>query len=117
MCFIWTQHIATPNTGDILFTYGLLLPYYFHIIIEQVACLLRFPPQEDVVSFVVRISRNFLAKQPKALIVVGAYSIGKEQVYLAISRALGVGMMVLALKHSSSFVVCVPSSTFCMIFL
>lgn len=54
--------------------------------------LLRFPPKEDVVSFVVRITRDFLAKQPKALIVVGAYSIGKEQVYLAISHALGVGM-------------------------
>ncbi|KAJ6837502.1 DNA cross-link repair protein SNM1 [Iris pallida] len=49
----------------------------------------RFPPKEDVVSFVVRITRNYLAKHPKTLIVVGAYSIGKEQVYLAISHALG----------------------------
>lgn len=58
-------------------------------------CWLRFPPKEDVVSFVVRITHNFLAKQPKALIVVGAYSIGKEQVYLAISHALGVGTTIL----------------------
>ncbi|ONK58653.1 uncharacterized protein A4U43_C09F15290 [Asparagus officinalis] len=49
----------------------------------------RFPPKEDVVSFVVRITRDFIAKHSKALIVVGAYSIGKEQVYIAISHALG----------------------------
>ena len=51
---------------------------------------IRFPPQEDVIEFVVRTAQRYLKKQPKTLIVVGAYSIGKENVYLAISQALGV---------------------------
>jgi DNA cross-link repair 1A protein len=50
----------------------------------------RFPPQEDVIDFVVRTTQRYLKKQPKTLIVVGAYSIGKENVYLAISQALEV---------------------------
>ncbi|XP_062185777.1 DNA cross-link repair protein SNM1 [Phragmites australis] len=50
----------------------------------------KFPPQEDVIDFVVRTAQRYLQKQPKTLIVVGAYSIGKENVYLAISRALEV---------------------------
>ena len=50
----------------------------------------RFPPQEDVIDFVVSTARRYLKKQPKTLIVVGAYSIGKENVYLAISQALEV---------------------------
>ncbi|PNT60953.1 hypothetical protein BRADI_5g08550v3 [Brachypodium distachyon] len=49
-----------------------------------------FPPQEDVIDFVVRTAQRYLKKQPKTLIVVGAYSIGKENVYLAISQALEV---------------------------
>ncbi|TVU03129.1 hypothetical protein EJB05_51340 [Eragrostis curvula] len=52
--------------------------------------LSRFPPQEEVIDFVVRTAQRYLRKQPKTLIVVGAYSIGKENVYLAISRALEV---------------------------
>uniref|UniRef100_A0ACD5UAZ5 Uncharacterized protein n=2 Tax=Avena sativa TaxID=4498 RepID=A0ACD5UAZ5_AVESA len=50
----------------------------------------KFPPQEDVINFVVRTAQRYLKKQPKTLIVVGAYSIGKENVYLAISQALEV---------------------------
>ncbi|XP_042500697.1 DNA cross-link repair protein SNM1 isoform X1 [Macadamia integrifolia] len=50
----------------------------------------RFPSKEDVLDFVVMITKKCLTKQPKTLIVVGAYSIGKECVYLAISKALGV---------------------------
>ncbi|KAK9117749.1 hypothetical protein Sjap_016696 [Stephania japonica] len=50
----------------------------------------KFPSKEDVLEFVVKISRNYIKNQPKTLIVVGAYSIGKECVYLAISKALGV---------------------------
>ncbi|KAL0921107.1 hypothetical protein M5K25_008142 [Dendrobium thyrsiflorum] len=48
-----------------------------------------FPSKDDVLAFVVRTTLKFLSKQPKSLIVVGAYSIGKEPVYLAISQALG----------------------------
>ncbi|CAK7348174.1 unnamed protein product [Dovyalis caffra] len=50
----------------------------------------KFPSKENVLSYVVRVTKNFLKKQPKTLVVVGAYSIGKESVYLAISKALGV---------------------------
>ncbi|KAM0902516.1 hypothetical protein ACQ4PT_019252 [Festuca glaucescens] len=50
----------------------------------------KFPPQEDVIDFVVRTAQRYVKKQPKTLIVVGAYSIGKENVYLAISQALEV---------------------------
>lgn len=56
---------------------------------DNIYCF-RFPSKEDVVEFVVRVTKRSLAKQPKTLIVVGAYSIGKEHVYLAISEALGV---------------------------
>ncbi|KAI4367314.1 hypothetical protein MLD38_023065 [Melastoma candidum] len=50
----------------------------------------RFPAKEDVLNYVVKITRNFLKRHPKTLVVVGAYSIGKECVYLTISKALGV---------------------------
>ncbi|KAJ7971803.1 DNA cross-link repair protein [Quillaja saponaria] len=50
----------------------------------------KFPSKEDVLSYVVKITKNCLKKQPRTLVVVGAYSIGKECVYLAISKALGV---------------------------
>ncbi|KAK6928616.1 DNA repair metallo-beta-lactamase [Dillenia turbinata] len=49
-----------------------------------------FPCKEEVVSYVVRVTKDHLKKQPKTLVVVGAYSIGKECVYLAISKALRV---------------------------
>ncbi|KAF8667307.1 hypothetical protein HU200_052981 [Digitaria exilis] len=50
----------------------------------------KFPPQEDVIDFVVSTAQRYIKKQPKTLVVVGAYSIGKENVYLAISKALEV---------------------------
>ncbi|KAF8390775.1 hypothetical protein HHK36_025303 [Tetracentron sinense] len=50
----------------------------------------RFPSKEDVLSFVVKITRNSLKKHPNTLVIVGAYSIGKECVYRAISEALGI---------------------------
>lgn len=54
-------------------------------------CFFRFPSKEEVLNYVVNVTRNRLKKQPKTLVVVGAYSIGKECVFLAISKALGVG--------------------------
>ncbi|KAK9669803.1 hypothetical protein RND81_13G155200 [Saponaria officinalis] len=50
----------------------------------------RFPSKEEVISFVVRTTKACLKKQPRTLIIVGAYSIGKESVYIAISEALKV---------------------------
>ncbi|KAL6547248.1 snm1-like protein [Orobanche minor] len=49
----------------------------------------RFPAKEDVLDFVVSIVKDHIETHPKTLIVVGAYSIGKECVYLAICQALG----------------------------
>ncbi|KAF7833711.1 DNA cross-link repair protein SNM1 isoform X1 [Senna tora] len=48
----------------------------------------KFPPKENVLNYVVKITKNHLQKQPRTLVVVGAYSIGKERVYLEISKAL-----------------------------
>ncbi|CAJ2672217.1 DNA cross-link repair protein SNM1 [Trifolium pratense] len=50
----------------------------------------KFPSKEDVLNYVAKITKNHLKMHPKTLVVVGAYSIGKECVYLAISKALGV---------------------------
>ncbi|XP_061336906.1 DNA cross-link repair protein SNM1 [Gastrolobium bilobum] len=50
----------------------------------------KFPSKEDVLNYVVKITKNHLKMHPRTLVVVGAYSIGKECVYLAISKALGV---------------------------
>lgn len=47
-----------------------------------------FPLQEDVIKHVVRLTRAALARNPKTLVTVGAYSIGKERVYLGIAKAL-----------------------------
>ncbi|OEL26437.1 DNA cross-link repair protein SNM1 [Dichanthelium oligosanthes] len=68
--------------------------------LDTTYCNPKFPPQEDVIDFVVRTVQRYLKKQPKTLIVVGAYSIGKENVYLAISRALEVGLSRRQLESS-----------------
>ncbi|KAH7852480.1 hypothetical protein Vadar_025301 [Vaccinium darrowii] len=97
-------HFCLPNgrcylhTGDfraskLMHTYPLLVNQRVNVLyLDTTYCnpKYRFPSKEDVLSFVVRVTQNFLRKQPKSLIIVGAYSIGKECVYLAISKALGV---------------------------
>mgnify|MGYP002775673565 FL=1 len=50
----------------------------------------RFPLQNAVIKFVVQVAQAALKKNKKTLIVVGAYSIGKERVYLGIAEALNV---------------------------
>ncbi|KAG0586268.1 hypothetical protein KC19_2G077400 [Ceratodon purpureus] len=47
-----------------------------------------FPLQEDVIRHVVRLTTAALARNPRTLVTVGAYSIGKERVYLGIAKAL-----------------------------
>ncbi|KAI8541220.1 hypothetical protein RHMOL_Rhmol08G0045400 [Rhododendron molle] len=97
-------HFCLPNgrcylhTGDfraskLMHAYPLLVNHRVNVLyLDTTYCnpKYRFPSKEDVLSFVVRVTQNFLRKQPKTLIIVGAYSIGKECVYLAISKALGV---------------------------
>ncbi|XP_015163383.1 DNA cross-link repair protein SNM1 isoform X2 [Solanum tuberosum] len=56
----------------------------------------RFPSKEDVLEFVVGVTRRYLNNHPKTIVVVGAYSIGKEHVYSAISKALGILQRYLA---------------------
>lgn len=50
----------------------------------------RFPLQKEVIKFVVDVTRAALKKNSRTLVVVGAYSIGKERVYLGIAEALNV---------------------------
>ncbi|XP_066914790.1 uncharacterized protein [Clytia hemisphaerica] len=45
-----------------------------------------FPPQNDVIEFVVKTARRYLKENPKTLIVCGTYSIGKEKVLQAIAN-------------------------------
>lgn len=63
----------------------------------------RFPSKEQVLNYVVRVTKAFLKKQPKSLVVVGAYSIGKECVFLSISKALGVLLLLSMVLHLCNF--------------
>ncbi|KAL2939502.1 DNA cross-link repair protein SNM1 [Bienertia sinuspersici] len=90
------QHIL--HTGDFrackhMQTYPLLVNNKINVLyLDTTYCnpKYRFPSKEEVTNFVVRTTKNCLKKQPKTLIVVGAYSIGKECVYIAISEAIKV---------------------------
>ena len=90
MCFTWIQLIATPSIGENLTIQGVSLCFFIRQYHYPLFAYFRFPPKEDVVSFVVRTTREYLEKQPKTLVVVGSYSIGKEHVYITVSQALGV---------------------------
>lgn len=56
-----------------------------------------FPLQEDVIDFVIKVTSTTLKRNPKTLVAVGAYSIGKERVYLGIAKALN--LMIFADKR------------------
>ncbi|XP_059294393.1 DNA cross-link repair protein SNM1 isoform X1 [Lycium ferocissimum] len=97
-------HFRLPNgqcylhTGDfraskLMQSYPLLASQRINILyLDTTYCnpKYRFPSKEDVLEFVVGVTRRYLNNHPKTIVVVGAYSIGKEHVYLAISKALGV---------------------------
>ncbi|MCD9645707.1 snm1-like protein [Datura stramonium] len=97
-------HFRLPNgqcylhTGDfraskMMQSYPLLASQRINILyLDTTYCnpKYRFPSKEDVLEFVVGVTRRYLSNQPKTIVVVGAYSIGKEHVYFAISKALGV---------------------------
>ncbi|KAJ3697208.1 hypothetical protein LUZ61_000913 [Rhynchospora tenuis] len=86
------------HTGDFrasksMHSHPILLNYHVNVLyLDTTYCnpKYRFPSKEEVIAFVVRTTRKYLQKQPKTLVVVGAYSIGKERVYLEISRSLQV---------------------------
>ena len=94
MYFIWIQLIATLSTSKTLLlkivSYHLLLICHIKWRFSGTIFCFRFPSKEAVLSYVVKITKNHLKKQPRTLVVVGAYSIGKECVYLEISKELGV---------------------------
>ncbi|XP_028761185.1 DNA cross-link repair protein SNM1 isoform X2 [Neltuma alba] len=93
-------HLYLPNgqcylhTGDFraskqMQDYPLLANLHVNVLyLDTTYCNPKFPPQETVLNYVVKITKNQLKNQPRTLVVVGAYSIGKECVYRAISKAL-----------------------------
>ncbi|KAI9178583.1 hypothetical protein LWI28_028188 [Acer negundo] len=86
-------HTGDFRASKLMQTYPLLLNHRVNVLyLDTTYCnpKYKFPSKEDVLSYVVRVTKNFLKKQPKTLVIVGAYSIGKECVFLAISKALGV---------------------------
>lgn len=57
-----------------------------------------FPPQREVLGGVLEACR-LLLDSPRTLVLFGAYSIGKERVYLHVARSLGVRLYVDASKR------------------
>uniref|UniRef100_UPI00359028BF uncharacterized protein isoform X1 n=2 Tax=Myxine glutinosa TaxID=7769 RepID=UPI00359028BF len=49
-----------------------------------------FPPQEQAVDFVVQRCEAAICQDPETLLVIGAYSVGKEKVFLGVAERLGV---------------------------
>lgn len=84
------------HTGDFRACKGmqtypeLLSSRIFSLYLDTTYCNPRynFPLQEDIISFVVKVTKAALSQNPRTLVVVGAYSIGKERVYLGIAKAL-----------------------------
>ncbi|KAL8127395.1 hypothetical protein AgCh_014347 [Apium graveolens] len=84
-------HTGDFRASKLMQTYPLLLNQRVNVLyLDTTYCnpKYRFPLKEEVLNFVVKVTKNILKKKPKTLIIVGAYSIGKESVYLAISKAL-----------------------------
>ncbi|OAY37081.1 DNA cross-link repair protein SNM1 [Manihot esculenta] len=90
LCYL---HTGDFRASKCMQSYALLLKQKVNVLyLDTTYCnpKYNFPSKEDVLDYVVRVTKDFLKRQPKTLVVVGAYSIGKECVYLAISKALGV---------------------------
>ncbi|XP_073006615.1 DNA cross-link repair protein SNM1 isoform X2 [Typha latifolia] len=103
--FRLTDGTTYLHTGDfraskVMHSHPLLLNYRVNVLYLDTTYLNpKFPPKEDVVDFVVRTTCNYLEKQPKTLVIVGAYSIGKENVFVAISQYLKIPIYINASRR------------------
>ncbi|XP_005097518.1 uncharacterized protein LOC101851577 [Aplysia californica] len=57
-----------------------------------------FPPQVDVIDFVVSLVAKHMKANPQTLIVCGAYTIGKERIFTAIAKELDSKICVMSDK-------------------
>ncbi|KAL4613008.1 DNA cross-link repair 1A protein-like [Arapaima gigas] len=48
-----------------------------------------FPSQQQVITFVANMAFEYVTLHPRTLVVCGAYSVGKEKVFLALAEVLG----------------------------
>ena len=72
------------------------------LILDTTYCSLRyasFPSQRRVIEDLARVCRAELASNPKVLILVGTYTIGKEAVFFELARALGTKVYIGANKR------------------
>ncbi|XP_019859070.1 PREDICTED: DNA cross-link repair 1A protein-like [Amphimedon queenslandica] len=85
------------HTGDFRLSHSMIDHNFFlttpidTLFLDTTYCSARydFPPQDDVISFVVNIVLERMVKDPDTLIVCGAYTIGKEKIFTAIANSLG----------------------------
>lgn len=59
-----------------------------------------FPPQCDVVDFVVETTRKYLEENNKTLLVCGTYSVGKEKVFKAVAENQNLEIGVTKAKYN-----------------
>jgi DNA cross-link repair 1A protein len=48
-----------------------------------------FPTQEEVIHFVVEKVKKAIATKPNTLVLCGSYTIGKERIFVALAKAIG----------------------------
>ncbi|KAL6747556.1 beta-lactamase-like protein [Haematococcus lacustris] len=71
------------------------------LFLDTTYCMPRytFPPQDTVLDALADEVRAALAQEPASLLVVGAYHIGKEKVYLGLAKRLGLKVWVTPAKR------------------
>ena len=73
-----------------------------HIYLDTTYCDRNYdlPPQREVLDYVRRLVRRYVAKQPKLLVVTGTYTIGKEKVFMAAAEELNCSVWAPAPKRA-----------------